>query len=88
MSKTLPAKNIVICTNPPAETSKSGLVIPKDDKARNEVGKVYAIGKGKLPIDIKVGDKIIFMKYVDNRVDVGGEEFNFISFKDICGKIK
>lgn len=86
--KILPARNIVICVTPPATPTKSGLLVPKDDKAKNEVGKVYVIGEGKPPIKIKVGDKVVYMKYTDNRVEIEGDEYNFINFKDICGKIK
>lgn len=86
--KILPAKNVVICTKPEAKPTKSGLVLPDDDKAKNEVGKVYAIGKGKLSIPLKVGDEIVFRKYTDNKVDIDGDEFNFIDFKDIMSKIK
>jgi len=85
--KIIPSKNIVICTRPPQQATKSGLIIPEDDKAKNEVGKVYAIGAGKLPIPVKVGDQIVYAKYTDNKVSIQGEEYNFIWFKDIVGKI-
>lgn len=85
--KILPSKNIIICLKVPPEKTKSGLILHEDEKARSEVGIVYAIGAGKLPMSIKIGDKIVYRKYTDNKVSIAGDEYNFIEFKDITGKV-
>ena len=84
----LPAENTVICKNPPESKTKSGLHLASDKKP--ELGVVVAIGKPDkerevLPIEMKVGDTIVFRRYADNRIFIEGEEFNFIDFKDIVG---
>jgi chaperonin GroES len=86
LTKILPAEKVVICKDVPEMTTKSGLYTPSEEKP--ELGKVYAIGKGKLPISIKVGDIIAYRKYTDNQVTIVGENYNFISFKDVLAVIK
>lgn len=86
----LPSKRIIICTPPPAETS-SGLSLATGDGKKTEetiLGKVFAIGEGKLPMDIAVGDTIVYRRYTDNKIFIETEEYNFISFKDIVGVVK
>lgn len=86
--KITPSKKFIICTNPSESKSKSGLIISDPEKGKKpELGVVYAIGEGKVPMDIKVGDRIVFRRYADNRISIDGQEYNFISFKDIVGVV-
>jgi len=85
----LPAEKIIICTESQQKTS-SGLDLGEveKDKDRPTTGKVYAIGKGDLPLDIAVGDTAIFRHYTENRVFLDTKEWNFIRFEDIVGVVK
>jgi co-chaperonin GroES (HSP10) len=86
--KLIPSKEILICTNPAETKSKSGLIISSDEKSKKpEIGIIYAIGIGDLPLPVEVGDKIVFRRYSDNRIFVDGVEYNSIGFKDIVGVI-
>lgn len=73
------SKNVVVCTPPQDQKTKSGLVL-QDVENKPEMGVVYAIGEGKKPCDFKVGDHIVFRRYTDNRVYLEGQEFNFVRF--------
>lgn len=85
----LPAKEIIICTEVDGQTN-SGLqvALAEKDKDRPTLGKVYAIGEGELPVDIKVGDIVAFRNYTENRVVIDVEEYNFIRFEDVVGVVK
>ena len=86
----LAARDTVVCQNPPDSKTKSGIVVPSGNEKRPESGIVIAIGeagKDGTPIKMKVGDKIVFRRYSDNRIYIEGKEYNFIHFKDIVGVI-
>lgn len=72
--------------------SASGIIIPDTvSKEKPEQGIITAIGEGKwdedgekrIPIDVKVGDRIVFSKYGFDEVKVGTEEFYIISASSI-----
>ena len=83
-----PAQKIVICKPAPKQKTTSGIVLPTPDKGAPEIGVVYAIGKGKLPVSLKVGSTIVYRRYTENKVYIQGEEYNFVRFEDITGVIK
>ena len=83
------AKEVIICKNLVASTTKSGIVVMDDEKSKPELGVVMVIGSGELPsIDLKIGDTVVFRKYTDNRIFRDGEELNFIKFEDILGVVR
>lgn len=81
-----PAKNIVITTQAPQENDVIALGYegPKD---RPEIGIVYAVGTGTLPIKIKVGDRVVYRKYSESEVFIGNKKYNFLDFKDIVAVV-
>ena len=82
-----PAKGIVVCEA--IEDQTANLLIPDEkDGKKSGKSKVVAIGEGTPPIKIKKGDTIIYRCYSESLADVGGEEYNFIDFKDIVAKIE
>lgn len=83
MKQLIPATKIVICKDAPREKLKSGIELPTMEKGEPEVGIVYAIGTGKRPVAMKVGDKIVYRKYSDNKVFIGGARYNFVRFEDV-----
>ena len=76
------------------KTSPGGIVIPDSATEKPVKGEVLAIGKGKLlengdvrPLDVKVGDKILFGKYSGTEVNVDGEDLLVMRADDITAII-
>jgi len=77
------------------EKTKGGIIIPDTAKEKPQEGKVVAVGKGKvteegkvIPLDVKVGDRILFGKYSGTEVKIGGEEHLIMREEDILGIIE
>lgn len=71
-------------------TTASGLVIPDSAKEKPQEGEVLAIGPGRIddkgnrvPLDVAVGDKVIYSKYGGTEVKYAGEEFLILSARDV-----
>ena len=76
-------------------TSPGGIVIPDTATEKPIQGKVVAVGKGKIledgnvrPLDVKVGDKILFGKYSGTEVKVDGEELLVMREEDVMAIIE
>ena len=72
-----------------------GIVIPDTAKEKPIQGEVIAVGNGKLledgklrPLDVKVGDKVLFGKYSGTEVKVGDEELLVLREEDIMGVVE
>ncbi|MHB8255912.1 MAG: co-chaperone GroES [Acidiferrobacterales bacterium] len=72
-----------------------GIVIPDTAKEKPIQGEVIAAGKGKIlengqvrPLDVKVGDKVLFGKYSGTEVKVGDEELLVMREEDIMGVVE
>ena len=77
------------------EKTASGLYIPDSAKEKPQQGKVVAVGKGKIledgsvrPVDVKVGDTIIFGKYSGQEIKVDGEELLIMKEDDVYGVLE
>ena len=77
------------------EKSKGGIIIPDTAKEKPQVGKVVAVGKGKLgddgkvtPLDVKINDRILFGKYSGTEINFDGEEHLIMREEDILGVIE
>ena len=77
------------------EKTKGGIIIPDTAKEKPQQGKVIAVGKGKVnddgkvtPLDVKVGDKILFGKYSGSEIKIDGEEHLIMREEDILGVIE
>jgi chaperonin GroES len=75
--------------------TKGGIIIPDTAKEKPQEGKVIAVGKGKvteegkvIPLDVKVGDKILFGKYSGTEIKIEGEEHLIMREEDILGIIE
>ncbi len=75
--------------------SAGGIVIPDTAAEKPDQGEVVAVGKGKkaddgklIPVDLKVGDKVLFGKYSGQTVKVKGEELLVMREEDIMGVIE
>jgi len=76
-------------------TSAGGIVIPDSATEKPAQGEVIAVGKGKIldngdvrPLDVKVGDKVLFGKYGGAEVKVEGEELIVMREDDITGVVE
>lgn len=76
------------------EKTKSGIVLPDTAKEKPQMGKVLAVGPGKLldngekvPLEVKVGDKVLFAKYAGTEVKLDGEEYMVLKESDILAII-
>jgi chaperonin GroES len=76
-------------------TSPGGIVIPDTATEKPIQGKIIAVGKGKIledghvrPLDVKVGDKILFGKYSGTEVKVDGEEYLVMREEDVMAIIE
>lgn len=75
-------------------TSAGGIVIPDSATEKPIEGEVVAVGNGKIldngeirPLEIKVGDKILFSKYGGTEVKIEGEDFVVMREDDITGVV-
>ena len=84
---------IVVQPSDAEQTTASGLVIPDTAKEKPQEGEVLAVGPGRfedgqrLPLDIKVGDKVIYSKYGGTEVKYDGEEYLILSARDLLAKV-
>ncbi len=90
-----PLEDKVVVKSAEAEkTTASGLVIPDTAKEKPQEGEVIAVGPGRIddngnrvPLDVAVGDKIIYSKYGGTEVKYAGEEYLILSARDILAVI-
>jgi chaperonin GroES len=71
------------------ETTVSGIVIPDTAKEKPQEGEVLAVGPGRfeegtrVPLDVSVGDRVIYSKYGGTEVAVDGEDLLILSARDV-----
>ena len=74
------------------ETIRGGIIIPDSAKEKPQEAEVIAVGHGKrlengelVPLDVKVGDRILFGKYTGNEIRLDGEEYIIMREEDVLG---
>lgn len=77
------------------EKTKSGIVLPDTAKEKPQEGRVLAVGTGKvlengtkIPLEVQVGQKVIFSKYAGTEVKVDGEEMMILNERDILAVVE
>jgi len=77
------------------QTTASGLVIPDTAKEKPQEGEVIAVGPGRfddagtrVPMDVKVGDVVLYSKYGGTEVKYAGEEYLVLSARDVLAVIE
>jgi chaperonin GroES len=76
------------------ETTKSGIVLPGTAKEKPMQGEVLAVGSGemiegkKVPLEVKVGDKVIYSKYAGSEIKMDGNEYLIIKQNDILAIVQ
>ena len=87
---------IVVEPNEAEQTTASGLVIPDTAKEKPQQGKVLAVGPGKraensgevIPLDISVGQTVLYSKYGGTEVTVDGEDLLILSSRDVLAVVE
>ena len=76
------------------QTTASGLVIPDTAKEKPQEGEVIAVGPGRvddngnrIPVDVKVGDVVIYSKYGGTEVKYAGEDYLILSARDVLAVV-
>ena len=76
------------------QTTASGLVIPDTAKEKPQEGEVVAVGPGRvadngtrIPLDVQVGDKVVYSKYGGTELKYNGEEYLVLSARDVLAVI-
>lgn len=74
------------------EKTAGGIIIPDTAKEKPQRGEVVATGKGRiteegktLPLDVKVGDKVLFSKYSGTELKLNGDEYLMMREEDVLG---
>ena len=85
---------IVVKPNEAEQTTASGLVIPDTAKEKPQQGEVLAVGPGRraesgelIPMDLSVGDTIVYAKYRGDEISLDGEDLLIMSSRDVLAKI-
>lgn len=86
---------IVIKVIEDTEQTSGGIFIPDSAKEKPQKGEVVAVGLGKLndkgerePMDVKVGDTVLYAKYAGTDIKMDGVEYKILSFKDALAIIE
>ncbi len=86
---------VVIKPSDREETTKSGLVIPDTAKEKQQEGTIIAVGPGRtdedgdrVPMDVKVGDKVLFAKYAGTEMKIDDEDLLILGEKDILAIVE
>jgi chaperonin GroES len=87
---------IVVRPNEAEQTTVSGLVIPDTAKEKPQQGEVLAAGPGRrseqtgeiIPLDVKVGDTVVYSKYGGTEITVEGEDLLILTSRDVLAIVK
>jgi chaperonin GroES len=87
---------IVVKPNEAETQTASGLVIPDTAKEKPQQGEVLAVGPGKraestgeiIPLDIKVGDTVLYSKYGGTEITVGGDDVLVLNGRDVLAIVE
>jgi len=86
---------LLVKPNPSEEKTKSGIVLPDSAQEKPQEGKVIAVGKGaidekgnKIPMEVKVGNVVLYSKYSGTEVKIDGQEHLIIKESDVLAIVE
>ena len=87
---------IIVKPGEAEETTVSGLVIPDTAKEKPQQGEVLAVGPGRrseqtgeiIPLDVNVGDTVVYSKYGGTEITDGGEDLLILNGRDVLAIVK
>jgi len=90
------ADRVVIEAVEQEERTQSGLFIPESAKEKPQQGKIIAVGPGafkegsdeRIPLDVSVGDIVLFGKYAGTDIKLNGKELKIMKESDILGVVE
>lgn len=88
------ADRVVIQTDKPEETTKSGIILTNSAQEKPQVATVIAVGPGikengeELPISVNVGDKVLTGKYAGTEIKIEDEVYNIVRESDILAIVE
>lgn len=87
--------NVLVKPLEPEQKTATGIILPDSVKEKPQVGRIMAVGPGgldekgnKVPMQVKVGQKVLYKKWGGNEVKVGAEEWMILEQKDILAVIE
>lgn len=87
--------NVLIRPVEPEAKTAGGIILPDTAKEKPQIGKVMAVGKGKVgpkgdvhPMFVKAGDQVMYKKWGGNEVKMGYEEWTIVSQEDILAIVE
>jgi chaperonin GroES len=86
---------IVVRPSEAEQTTVSGIVIPDTAKEKPQQGEVLAVGPGRrseqtgevIPLDVSVGDTVVYSKYGGTEITVDGEDLLILTSRDVLAKV-
>ncbi|MEW5907143.1 MAG: co-chaperone GroES [Elusimicrobiota bacterium] len=88
------ADRVVVKPLEPKEVKKGGIIIPETAKEKPQEGEIVAAGKGRtedgklVPMEVKLGDKVLYGKYSGTEIKINDEEYLIMKEEDILGIVK
>ncbi|MEM9448494.1 MAG: co-chaperone GroES [Cyanobacteria bacterium P01_E01_bin.6] len=86
---------ILVKVSEAEEKTSGGIILPDAAKEKPQVGEVSQVGSGKRnddgsfqPIDVQVGDKVLYSKYAGTDLKIGGEEYVLLREQDILATVE
>ncbi len=86
---------VVIKQSEAEEKTSGGIILPDTAKEKPQIGKIIAVGTGKLldngkrnKMSVKKNDKVIYGKYMGNEVEIDGEKYVILREDDILGIVE
>ena len=87
---------IIVKPGDAEETTASGLVIPDTAKEKPQQGEVLAVGEGRwdedgenrIPVDVAVGDTVVYSKYGGTEITVDGQDLLILNARDVLAVLK
>ena len=88
------ADRVVIKMTEAEETTKSGIILAGSAKEKPQIAEVVAVGPGAtvdgqiVPMELKIGDKVLMSKYAGTEVKLDGQEYIILRQDDVLAKIE
>ena len=86
---------VFVKVSPSEEKTAGGIFLPDNAQEKPQIGEVVAVGPGKRnddgnrsPLDVGVGDKVLYSKYVGTDIKLGGDDYVLLTEKDILASVK
>ncbi|MBZ8181469.1 MAG: co-chaperone GroES [Oscillatoria sp. PMC 1051.18] len=85
---------VFVKVSPSEEKTSGGILLPDTAKEKPQIGEVVSVGSGKIsekgdrsPMEVKVGDKVLYSKYAGTDIKLGGDDYVLLSEKDILATV-